>query len=1212
MLNRYVSLAVCLCLLASISAFGQGNQGTGYVFALPGPNSSGSNLEGFVYNGSFLAPEIPSTVGPAGARLVIPKPDGSKFYVVGSNAGGLESTVDLSHFSAINGIAGSTCAAAITPNGRYLLVGASGIGSGASCGPSSNSNSLYILDTSTDSILSNTLSAPSAGIIGFAITPDSNTAYMLTNSPSTGAIVTGINLNTRGQTAKLNLPYGDATSITLSPQGLIYVTGGGAIYEIMTTGTLFTCNAAFAPGLPLCITPSGYMQVQATPGPLHFTPSGQVAYAVNSDPVGYNQSLVELTVSSHTLSTWPPANSGITPPAFSDVIIAGESLIYAISTTDPNHPTTLWDVNPSTLSAVPDTTFSMFSATSVISAVISNEVPSAVYLYALVANGNQTLLYRVNLATKSYVQELALLGPGQLQFAAVPPESGAAGFYVYNATQTVTAGGTSAPLTALVLDGTGRPVYNLPVSYAESTADPVTGVVISGATQTTNANGYATAIATVPTTPGTYTVVLTAGAATENFSLTVPGANTGPSGGGNPNNQVVIISGNGEFMQESYPASQPLTIQVNDTNGKPLVGVPVTFAITGDSIGQVFPTSTVTDSNGQASANFGSPNLPQGVVLAFDSTTVNASTSVGSVNFTETVYRVWPNGIAAFGGSTPQLPEFNIVTPVNRQLTVGEGDVLMNGVIESIQTTYPGYSQAVPNVGIRLASGPDFTQPGPASCQGSSLSDLNGLAHCNVYVSCQAGLGFVSGGISAVVGENSVVQMSLNVVKGTAQVLNIKSGNPQSGNAGGALANPLVATVTDNCGNPQTGVPVTWNITQGSATLNGTLSTSDSGGNVHTSVLLGQSPGTVLVTVAVGTSQVVFTITNQVVVSAITLTSGGGQAAFPNTAFAQPLVFVVTDVNQKPVQGINVTFSVATGSAAVNTTNATTDSKGQVSTTVNAGSSPGNVTVIAATGVFTASATLTVTAQGPNVNPNSFTNAATTGSTNPQIGLVPCGLNSVIGNGLASTISGVLVGNPLGIGPLPYSVGNVSISINGVAAPIMSVSNLNGVQQVNFQTPCETAPGSAIAVITVNGATTVVPSIQVLATQPGIINYAGPNNTPYGFVIRALDGSYVTPSNPAHRGEVYYMVLTGLGETTPPITTNAAGTGTQVIPLNQVIVGVNNVGVPATLAEYAQGQIGVYVIGFTIPLTAPTGTNQPLAVEVNGQFGNSVYLPGVI
>ena len=75
------------------------------------------------------------------------------------------------------------------------------------------------------------------------------------------------------------------------------------------------------------------------------------------------------------------------------------------------------------------------------------------------------------------------------------------------------------------------------------------------------------------------------------------------------------------------------------------------------------------------------------------------------------------------------------------------------------------------------------------------------------------------------------------------------------------------------------------------------------------------------------------------------------------------------------------------------------------------------------------------------------------------------------GVGLAATVQGVLPGNALGFGPLPYSLGGVTMYINGVAVPLYSVSNFNGVQQINFQTPCETAPGLATAVIQVNGAT---------------------------------------------------------------------------------------------------------------------------------------------
>ena len=44
------------------------------------------------------------------------------------------------------------------------------------------------------------------------------------------------------------------------------------------------------------------------------------------------------------------------------------------------------------------------------------------------------------------------------------------------------------------------------------------------------------------------------------------------------------------------------------------------------------------------------------------------------------------------------------------------------------------------------------------------------------------------------------------------------------------------------------------------------------------------------------------------------------------------------------------------------------------------------------------------------------------------------------------------------------------MTLNNVSVPLLSVSNTNNVQQVNFQTPCELSPGTATAVITVNGA----------------------------------------------------------------------------------------------------------------------------------------------
>jgi uncharacterized protein (TIGR03437 family) len=361
---------------------------------------------------------------------------------------------------------------------------------------------------------------------------------------------------------------------------------------------------------------------------------------------------------------------------------------------------------------------------------------------------------------------------------------------------------------------------------------------------------------------------------------------------------------------------------------------------------------------------------------------------------------------------------------------------------------------------------------------------------------------------------------------------------------------------------------------------------------------------------AAGINPVVFTLTNRTVISGIGLVSGGGQSVNTGQVFPNPLVFVVRDASNNPVPGIAVTLSVS-GSATLSNTTATTDSQGQVRTTVTAGTTPGTITVTASFNNLSAIATLSSHLPGPEITVSSFKNAASLAA-----GLTPCGLITVIGNGLAPGVQGVLSGLSA-FGPLPYSLGPVSsITVNNIPAPIQAVANQSGVQQINFQAPCELQAGSATVVINVSGGTGTVSNVPVLAVQPGIFTYAGPNNIPYGAVIRAVDGSYVTPSNPARRGETLYMVVTGLGQGTPTIVTNSAGTGTQNVTL-PVVVGISDRGVPVLSATYLFGSIGAYLVKFQVPTDSPIGVNQALAIAVltnngtNYVFGNPVFLPAV-
>ena len=71
--------------------------------------------------------------------------------------------------------------------------------------------------------------------------------------------------------------------------------------------------------------------------------------------------------------------------------------------------------------------------------------------------------------------------------------------------------------------------------------------------------------------------------------------------------------------------------------------------------------------------------------------------------------------------------------------------------------------------------------------------------------------------------------------------------------------------------------------------------------------------------------------------------------------------------------------------------------------------------------------------------------------------------------------------------PLPNVLAGVSVTVAGIAAPVYSVSNVNGQEQVNFQVPFAVAGRSTAAVIvTRDGQASASVDVPVTAVQPGV------------------------------------------------------------------------------------------------------------------------------
>jgi hypothetical protein len=81
-----------------------------------------------------------------------------------------------------------------------------------------------------------------------------------------------------------------------------------------------------------------------------------------------------------------------------------------------------------------------------------------------------------------------------------------------------------------------------------------------------------------------------------------------PSAGGV---ELSIVGGNGQSGTVGEGLAQPLVVQVVDSSGAPIEGLPVTFAVvSGDDGGQLQPDTAITDSAGRASTVWVLGTLP--------------------------------------------------------------------------------------------------------------------------------------------------------------------------------------------------------------------------------------------------------------------------------------------------------------------------------------------------------------------------------------------------------------------------------------------------------------------------------------------------------------------------------------------------------------------------------------------------------------------------
>jgi uncharacterized protein (TIGR03437 family) len=385
-------------------------------------------------------------------------------------------------------------------------------------------------------------------------------------------------------------------------------------------------------------------------------------------------------------------------------------------------------------------------------------------------------------------------------------------------------------------------------------------------------------------------------------------------------------------------------------------------------------------------------------------------------------------------------------------------------------------------------------------------------------------------------------------------------------------------------------------VSPASGTTTGSVQVSVNAG----SLAVGTYTGTVTITASgAGGSPITYAVTLNVV-TPITITATPTTLTFSDILnAAAPAAQTVQLTASGPSGATVASFPVATSVTTVSggnwlsvTGSAVTD-PGSISVSVNpmglvAGNYTGTVTISSANQNGATPATVTVrlsvsAAAMPVIA--SVANAASysNGPVSPGEEVAIFGSNF----GPSTVVSATPTG-----GAYPTTLSNTQVLFDGTAAPIIAVTN----GQINVMVPYGVAGRAATAIqVSYLGVTSTAISYNVAATVPGIytLNQAGSGQG----AIENQDFSINGSNNPAAKGSVVSIYMTGEGVTSPP-----SVTGQLAVSLNKPVLTVtatiNGVSAPVQYAGSAPGEVyGVMQVNVQIPPNTPTGI-QTIVVTV--------------
>jgi uncharacterized protein (TIGR03437 family) len=224
-----------------------------------------------------------------------------------------------------------------------------------------------------------------------------------------------------------------------------------------------------------------------------------------------------------------------------------------------------------------------------------------------------------------------------------------------------------------------------------------------------------------------------------------------------------------------------------------------------------------------------------------------------------------------------------------------------------------------------------------------------------------------------------------------------------------------------------------------------------------------------------------------------------------------------------------------------------------------------------------------------------FTNAASFIS-----GGSPGAIATLFGAHLTRNLTGIVLSPSV---PLPTSLADASVTINGTPAPFFNLVDVDNQEQISFQVPVDAPTGSAIPVVLSNGFASTTVQVTLTPTQPGIFTINGNQ-------AAATHANYtvVSSSAPAAPGETIIVYCTGLGAVKPVVATgDAASSSVLSYTTTSYTASIAGQNAPVAFSGLAPGFVALGQVDLTIPTGAPSG-QQDLVLTGGGGASNTVKI----